>query len=276
MKKYFFLLTSLFFLTGVSNVNAQFLGKLKKKVEDRVEQTVINKTADKAAQKTSKTMDKVFDPNLGGGKAGKKVTPQNVPASFDFEYQYRLTMTTATSKTKMNMDYFLKPGARYMGAEMSQAQNAFMIMDGLTNINYMFIKSGENKIATATAINGDDFLDDEPDNVNYDDFTITDLPNKTFLGYDCKGKKMESNEYIFTLYFTNEAPVTFYDVFKMDSDRIPAAIKNQFEEGEKATMMFMEMKDKLNKGKKDKSGTMECTLLEPKSFTFNTNGYKFM
>jgi len=274
MKKYFFLLTSLFFLIGISNVNAQFLGKLKKRVEERVEQTVINKTADKAAQKTSKTMDKVFDPKLGGGKQGKKVTPQNVPANFDFDYQYRLTMTTVQSKTKMNMDYFLKPGVSYMGVQMDQGPEMFMIMDGKENINYVFINSKGNKIATATSIDAEEIIGAE--DYNYDGYTITNLPNKTFLGYDCIGRKMESTEYVFIMYFTNEAPISFNDVFKTDTDRIPEVIRNQFKESEGATMMFMDMKDKVNKGKKNTSGTMECTLLQPKSFTFNTAGYKFM
>jgi hypothetical protein len=269
--------SALFLVFLGNSMQAQFLDKLKKSVEDKVEKTIINKTSDKAAQKTDKTLDKVFDPNLEKNKKAKKITPANVPSSFDFEYQYRLTMTTAKSKTKMNMDYFLKPKATYMGIKVDQMkeQEVFMIMDGQSNINYMFINAGENKMATATSINGDDIVDENQTN-NYDGYTFSDLPNKTFLGYDCKGKKMENNENIFIMYFTNEAPISFNDVFKMDTDRIPQAIKNQFKEGEKATMMYMEMKDKLNKGKKDKSGTMECTLLEPKSFTFNTNGYKFM
>lgn len=269
---------TLVFLLFLGNVmHAQFLEKLKKSVEDKVEKTIINKTSDKAAQKTDKALDRVFDVNLEKNNKAERIIPNYVPPTFEFEYQYRLTMTTATSKTKMNMDYFLKPKATYMGIKVDQMkeQEVFMIMDGQTNINYMFINAGENKMATATSINGDDIVDENQTN-NYDGYTFTDLPNKTFLGYDCKGKKMENNEYIFIMYFTNEAPISFNDVFKMDTDRIPQAIKNQFKEGENATMMYMEMKDKLNKGKKDKSGTMECTLLEPKRFTFSTNGYRFM
>lgn len=254
------------------SVNAQFLDKLKKNVEQKVEQTVINKTSDKASQKTGDAIDKLFNQKIGEQK-GKKITPDNVPESFSFEYQYRLTMTTVQSKSKMNLDYFLKPGENYMGVKMNQGQEIFMIMEGQSNINYMFMNSGGNKIATATAIDGDDIIED--DTINYEDYTITDLPNKTFLGYDCKGKQMENSEYVFKMYFTNEAPVSFNDVFKMDTDRIPEAIKRQFDGSENATMMYMEMKDKVNKGKRNTSGTIECTLLEPSNFTFNTSGYKF-
>jgi hypothetical protein len=270
-------ISALFLVFLGNSIQAQFLDKLKKSVEEKVEKVIIDKTSDKAAQKTDKTLDKVFDVKLGGDKQAKKITLENIPISFEFNYQYRLTITTAQGKNKMNMDYFLKPKATYMGTKVDQMteQEVFMIMDGQANINYMFIESGDNKIVTATSIDGDEIIVENQD-YNYDAYTFTDLHNKTFLGYNCKGKKMENNEYLFIMYFTNEAPISFNDVFKTDTDRMPEAIKNQFKEGENGTMMYMEMKDKLNKGKKDKSGTMECTLMEAKSFTFNTTGYKFM
>lgn len=270
--------TVLIFAFCGNNLNAQFLNKLRKNLEEKVEQKVIEKTSDKAAEKTEKTLDKtlekILEPQFGGDKKSKKITPQNVPASFEFEYQYQLKMTTIQSKTNLNMDYYLKPGATYMGIKMNQGQEIFMIMDGETNINYMFMNMGANKIATATSIDGDDLIEQE--SVDYEGYTISDLPNKTFLDYDCKGKKMESDEYVFIMYFAEDGPISFNDVFKTDTDRVPKAIKDHFKEGERVTMMYMEMKDKVNKGKKNTSGTIECTLLEPTSFMFDTAGYKFM
>ncbi len=272
MKTPFKLFITVCFFVFSTTGQAQFLEKLKNKVEKRVEQTVINKTADKAAQKTSKTMDKVFDPQLGGGKKGKKVTPQNVPSTFEFDYQYRLTMTT--KEGNLDIDYFLKPGATYMGSKVSAGPEMFMVLDGHSNITYMFMESGGNKIATATLID----LSDIPEDNEFDmsSFTITDLPNKTFLGYDCIGKKMENDDYTFIMYFTPDGPVSFNDVFPSNSDQFPPALRNQLQQYEGATMMFMDMKDKKNKGKKNTSGTMECTLLEKTNFNFNTTGYIFM
>ncbi len=269
MKKHFLLILSLVFLCTGFQAEAQFLDKLKKRVEKRVEQTVINKTADKAAQKTSKTMDKVFNPQLGSGMAGKRVTPENIPGSFDFEYLYRMTMTT--SEGAMDMDYYLKPGATYMGAKMNAGMEMFMIMDGHANITYMFMESGGNKIGTATSVD----LSDVPEE-DMGDYTITDLPNKTFMGYDCVGKKMENADYEFTMYFTPDAPVSFNDVFKSNSDQIPPALRKHMQQYEGALMMYMDMKDKKNKGKKNSSGTMECTILEENKFNFSTKGYTFM
>ncbi|MEX0996799.1 MAG: DUF4412 domain-containing protein [Flavobacteriaceae bacterium] len=272
MKTNIFISVSIAFMVSIPNANAQFLDKLTKKVEKRVEQTVINKTADKAAQKTSQSMDKVFDPKLGGAQSGKKVTPTDVPGSFDFDYRYQMTMTT--SQGQMKMDYFLKPNTPYLGVKMNQGMEMFMVMDGEKNINYMFMESGGNKIGTATSLDASDITD--TDDYDMSDYTVTDLPNKTFLGYNCEGKKMENEDYVFIIYYTNDAEVSFNDVYKTDPERIPDAVKSQFEGAEDALMMYMDMKDKKNKGKRNTSGTMECTALEPTDFSFNTSGYRFM
>ncbi len=253
------------------NVQAQFLKKLKKKVEDRVEETLINKTAEKASEEASKSLEKVFDPNFGGN-LGQRVTPENVPERFSFDYKYQLKMTTSEGDIKM--DYFLKPDASYLGISMNVGQQMFMVIDGEQNISYMFLDSKDSKICTATSLDMTEGLDDELNDLNT--YTITKLPNKTFLGYDCPGIQMENDDYVFIMYYTNEAPVSFNDVFQKDPDRIPLALRSHFKDNENSLMLYMDMKDKKNKRRKNTSGTMECTLLEPSSFDIVTAEYKLM
>ncbi len=241
MNKHLLLILSITFLSTGFEAEAQFLDRLKKSVEKKVEQTVINKTADKAAQKTSNTMDNVFNPQLGGGKAGKKVTPTNIPGSFEFEYLYRMTMTT--NQGAMDIDYYLKPGATYMGAKMNAGMDMFMIMDGHENITYMFMESGGNKIGTATSVDLSNMPEDD-----MNDYTITDLPNKTFMGYNCVGKKMENPEYVFIMYFTPDAPVSFNDVFKSNSEQIPPALRKHMQQYEGALMHVYGCKNECRNG----------------------------
>lgn len=254
------------------SAEAQFLKKLKKKVEDRVEETIINKTTEEASKKTDKTLDKVFNPDFSS-KEPKQVDIENVPKYFDFEYKYQLTFTSA--KSEMEIDYFLKPSASYFGTTTSGVPGMFMVMDGKENTNYMFMDMEGHKICKTLSLDVSGEFDDESDNV-LEDYSITKLPNKTFLGYDCEGMKMENDDYTFIIYFTNEAEISFNDVFETDPSRIPQSMKGFFNDNKNALMMYMDMTDKKNKRKKNTSGTMECTLLEPTDFKIKTSGYQFM
>jgi len=272
------LLPTLIFVCALlfsGNTQAQFLKKLGQKVENRVENTVINKTSDKAARETGKAVDNILEPetntksdrrNSNSNQASKKL-----PANFEFDYQYRMTMTT--SQGKMDIDYFLKPGASYLGTKMNQGVEMFMVMDGDSNTNYMFMETGGSKIATATSLKGNDIIN----STNHkNDYSITDLPPRTILGYNCIGKQMENDEYLIKMYFTTEAKISFNDVFKSNNENLPDALKAHFKDADGALLMYMDMVDKKNKGEKSSSSTMECTLLQPKKFTFSTAGYTLM
>lgn len=267
----------------VNSLQAQFLKKLKDKVEQRVEDAVIEKTAQKATEKTENAMDRVFDLNLGGKSAGgNKVNPENIPASFNFEYQYRLTMSTDDGT--LDMDYLLMPGASYVGTSFSQSGSTiFMILDGESSINYMFISAEGNKFVSATKLDINPFEDDDvvmDDEMNFDDLTMTVLPSKTFLGYECEGRLLENDEYSMTMYFTTDAPVSFDQVYKADDKRLPASIANRLKQHEGSLMMYFEynLKNPPKKAKKKdnqmQSAKMECTLLEAKDIHFDTTQYK--
>jgi hypothetical protein len=150
-----------------------------------------------------------------------------------------------------------------------------MVTDDNAKTTYMFMESGGNKVVTATSIDMDETMDDIEDieSPSLDDMTITDLPNKTILGYNCIGKKFENDEYAFISYFTVDAPVSFDQVFKSEMDRYPEPIKEQFKNYEGALLMHMEMIDKTNKGKKNTSGTMECIAVETIDYQFDTKAY---
>ncbi|NBC57290.1 MAG: DUF4412 domain-containing protein [Bacteroidetes bacterium] len=251
-------------------LQAQFLKKLKKKVEDKVEETIIEKSSDEAAKKTDQSLDKIFNPDFGSTEA-KEVNKEDIPEIFEFDYKYQLKLTS--SKSDMKIDYFLKPGASYLGSKPDVGSEMFMVLDGNSNTNYMFMDMGGTKICKTTSLNSGNL---ESNSNQLEDYKITELPNKTFLGYNCEGIKMENDEYEFMIYYTNEAKVSFNDVFKTNPEQIPSSMKGFFDENQNALMMYMDMKDKKNNGRKNISSTMECTLLEPTSLKVRTSQYKIM
>lgn len=58
-------------------------------------------------------------------------------------------------------------------------------------------------------------------------FTIEDLPNKKFLGYDCFGKQMENEEYVMRLYVASERGVGMCNPFESESGNPGPAFRLQ-------------------------------------------------
>ena len=131
---------------------------------------------------------------------------------------------------------------------------------------------GKDKMATASKI--PDYSETVTKEEEKEKFVFKTLPNKTVLGYDCKGVQATNNEYDMVFYYTNEAKVSFGEMYKNQKNQnIPDAIANYFKPGEKSLLMEMTMKD-LNK--KNKITTMKCISLEKSAYVFNKSDYKFM
>lgn len=269
------------FLVATSTAQAQFLDKLTKKVEERVENTIIDKTSKKAEKETGKAVDNVLE-----GDSDKKTKKSNkkeknkkssntniigggsssaaLQTTYDFSYIYQIKMST--SQGDVLVDYYLKPKSNYLGSKMNQAGvDMFMIME--KNNMHMFMNTAGSKFVTTTSIDSQDV-----EGNSTSDYTFTSLPDRVFSGYTCKGTKMENSENEIIVYYTNEVPVSFQDVFGFESNQqnIPAALKEHFKDG--ALMMYMEYKDKTKKSKD--LVTMECLKIEKTNFTFSTAGYQ--
>lgn len=271
----------LFFTVAPFSAQAQFLDKLSKKVEQKVENTIIDKTSKKAEKETGKAVDKVLE---GDEKETKKKDKQKsgkskntqviggstssspINANYDFTYNYQVKATS--SEGVMTIDYYLNPKGDYIGTKVNQTGvDMFMIIQN--NTMHMFVNSNGMKMHTAMDLDKGDYQDD-----NLSDYQITSLPDKKILGYNCKGTKMENNESEIIIYHTNEAPISFQDVFGKGSkqDNIPNSVREHFKDG--ALMMSMDYKDKTGKGKNNSSMSMECVKIEKVSFTFSTAGYQ--
>lgn len=249
---------------------AQFLKKLKQRVEETVENTVINKTADKAAEKTSQTMDKAFEVNpFGSGGSFDKADPDLVADTYDFSWKYSLKMTS--KQGDIIFDYYLKPDAPYFGFTSAAMENMFTVMDNGNKITTMFMESQGNNIGMVSSMPDD--LDLEETKDQSEGFEITSLPDKTINGYHCQGVNAINADYEMDMYFTNEAAISFDDVYKNPQAKIPAQLKNYFGKDEKVLMIYMEAR---GLKKKNESMTMECVGLEEVSKTITKSDYKFM
>lgn len=258
---------------GVSQSNAQFLNKLKKRVLEKTEELVIDKAADKvadkAADKTGEAMDKLLNPDFGSlmNPMGNKVDISTLPASYNFDYRYAMKMST--QEGEIDMDYYLNKTEPYMGMKMNMGEaenmNIMMVFDEgnktvLTNMGGMIM---------ATEMDLSETLDEEDMNM-YNNYTFKELPNREFLGYDCIGRKMENEEYKFTIYIAPDMKAGFGNMFKSQHANIPPAMQKFSQEYKNGLMMYMEMVDKKGEKKKNTNATMECVAFEPTDLVINT------
>ena len=94
------------------------------------------------------------------------------------------------------------------------------------------------------------------------------------MGYNCKGIEATNEDFVMVFYFTNEAKVSFSDMFRsQQKQKTPNALKNYFKAGDNPLMMTMNMKDLKNKGK---NTSMRCVSLEKHTHVFAKSDYKFM
>lgn len=248
---------------GFSNVSqAQFLNKLKnriiEKTTDAVTETAADKVADKAAKETSKAMEGILSPDLSGilGPIGKMKDIETLPSGYQFDHIYSLKMLVEGKE--MQMDYFLNNKEPYLGANMN--------LDGSGDL---FIIFDEGNKALVTLVGGKAFATD----LNYDptfetegtdfykDYKITNLPNKTYLGYDCIGRLIESEEIKMTVYIAPKIGSGFGNVFKNNQAKVPVEMKNFSKQFENGLMMYMESEDKSGKTSREKT-IFECIAFD--------------
>ncbi|MHA7129505.1 hypothetical protein [Algoriphagus namhaensis] len=265
MKKVIVSLCLIFLSVHLSH--GQFLKDLKKRVEERAKEVVEYKTAEKAGQMTDNAMEKILNPNLDGflkgGAKGMSVDPSQLPDEYTFNYRYAMKMSTSAGE--MQLEYYLNPDESYIGYKMDMGMNFFSIIDEERRILVNYIEG--QAIATSMDLGLDGEEMEEDYEVDYSTFTLTELPNREFLGYDCIGRQMENEEMKFIVYFATDMPANFDNVFKNTQGNLPPELQKFSEEYPGSLMMYMEMEDKTNKGKKNASATMECVAFEPYEFS---------
>lgn len=254
---------------------AQFLKKLNKKVQDAAE----NKVLDKSGQKTSNSVDKGMDDIFSIGKDdGKKKSKKNKNAkstaspqkSYFFSYFYAMNIEAGESdEVTAELEMFLTENGEFLGIRSAQSgAEMFMIMDYQKATSFNFMSSSGGKMMFPVSI---DISDKEKENYSKSDFKITSLPSKTYLGYDCKGKKLEDDEWEITLYYTDQVPVSMHSMFQGQDDGLTGMFKKEGMDITDGLIMYMK-----GKNKKDKSEnyTMEAKKLEKVDYNFNTSGYQ--
>jgi hypothetical protein len=272
MKKIFYLVLAIFFMAGTSTAEAQFFKKLKEKVEKKVEDAAIKNVSDKAAKETDKSLNNLWAKQLENSSFSMgmdMVDPSEIPAGYDFDWEYTLKMNT--SQGEMDMVYHIKENSPYVGMKIPQAENMFTVLDNKRNMTVLYMNSEGNKMVMATRFDISE-EDMETDN-SYEEMKFEEIGKKTILGYECQGYRSENAENVFTFYVTDEAGVSFRNLYQENQKNIPEGLNADWIRDGTGLIMEMQMKDKKNA---DKNVTMTCTGIEKKPFSVDTSEYQSM
>ncbi|CAM2814448.1 hypothetical protein [Flavobacterium frigoris] len=254
----------LFFIT---TSEAQILKKLSKKIQDNVAAKVVRKDSVTVEHKEGILNDDVMA--MVHGK--NKIDVSLIPNSYPFSWEYSLEIQSDNNKA-MVVDYLLEPNAEYFGFKMQDAGGMFMVIDSKNRFMISTFKGEKGNMAMASKM--PEYSEMIEKGNDSDEFSYKALPDKTIMGYNCRGIEATSEKFIMVFYYTNEAKVSFSDLFRAQQKQTaPNALKNYFKVGDKPLMMTMSMKDLKNKGVVT---TMKCVSLVEKTNTFNKVDYIFM
>lgn len=260
--------------------NAQFLKNLGKKVVNATEKSIEKK----AEQKTTQTVDNSMDGIFNSVSSDKKDNKNDSPSTSDkkpnknyfFDYLYQLEVQSAENETELN--FFINQKENYIGMAMSQGEyNIFSVIDYPQKASYTFMGANNQNFYIYNALDNEllDFEDDLGPAAGNHNYTITDLPDKTFLGYNCKGKLIEDKEQKTTIYYTTEASIDMNQIFNSqqqseDTGIFDSGMYKAISEMSKGTIMYIETENKKNKKENFK---MTCTQLKKVNQNFDTSNY---
>lgn len=208
---------------------------------------------------------------MGKGKPDKT----KLPDSYQFQWVFK-TVITSSGNDEMNMDYLINPDSvNYFGMQISNEeykQMDFMciVTDPDIEIRTTFMSSKNQKMAMLSKLPSENSKKEDSPKMAF-----KEIGTKEILGFECYGIEVENADYIGTMYFTLDAPVSFNAIFSYSSKDTPKGFDPALLEVLKEEALLMEMNFD-HKKKKKQSFTMTAKSLEQKETIIKTSEYQVM
>ncbi|MBT8254213.1 MAG: hypothetical protein HKN00_08710 [Flavobacteriaceae bacterium] len=204
---------------------------------------------------------------------GKKVDASKLQDVYQFEWEYKTVMKS--NKETMKMNYLINPDSDYFGMQISSKeyqQMDFMciITDPKADIIATFMSAGGRSMGMLSPIK------EEKSKKSGPKYGYKEIGTKEILGYESYGIEIENEDYVGTIYFTLDAPVSFSALFSASKNKsAPKGFDPALMEVLEEDALIMEM-DFIHKKKKKQSFTMTAVSLEKKQTQIKTKDYPIM
>lgn len=205
----------------------------------------------------------------------KKVDASKLPEAYQFEWEFKTVLKTANNKD-LDMSYLINPDSDYFGMQMSSKeyqQMDFMciVMDIKAELIATFmIGSGQKMVMLSPTPKERTKKTKDPE------YSYKEIGSKEILGYESYGIELENADYIGTIYFTLDAPVSFSALFAYSKDKnTPKGFDPALLEVLEEEALVMEM-NFTHKKKKKQNFTMTAVSLEKNQIEIKPKDYRMM
>ena len=211
---------------------------------------------------------------LGSIMGKEKSANTKLPETYHFQWEFK-TVVRSSESEEMNMNYLISPDSIYFGTQISgkeYQQMDFMciVTDPGIETSATFMSSKNQKMAIIAKLPSESAAKEKGPEMSF-----KEIGTKKILGYECYGIEVENADYIGTMYFTLDAPVSFSAMFSYSQKNTPKGFDPALMEVLKEEALLMEMQFE-NKKKKRQSFTMTAQSLEQKETTIKTGEYQVM
>lgn len=259
-----------------SSAEAQIWKAIKNKTKQKIEDKVVEKVSDKLAEvifgKLTENFNSESNPYRGAFKISK---PENLPEEYSFDWKYKVKIKSAdASEDDIEFEYRLSETETYFGYTMEESNQMFSVVDPENEAIISYMDEEGESFAVSHGYSGAmNFVNDSTESQSNSDYTVTELPNKTFLGYSAKGYEIENSESVITVYVTDEAGVNFKGLSAIPSLGQYSAFNTNVEETNDTIMLYMKM---TSKSDDYETMEMECVDLSKEPYKKVNSTYKFM
>lgn len=279
--------------------NAQFLKKLKQKVQQAAEEVVIDKASEKAAQETGKAMDSLLDIDSTYQNKNEEqlqnifmqnnanITVEDV-YNFNNNVTYKMTIISNNEPSSIDYSMWFSDNENYMATEMkninsedSKNQNSSMEM--LTILDEknqaMIVIMEKQKMVQIISMDKIKNIGIEEDVQNMD----TSVPtikktgrNKKILGYNCEEFITQTDEGKLTFWITQDVKLYQKNMFLNLNKSLGGNQFDKIPETAKGFMMEMHSENTSNGENHGDKSSMIVISISKKTKVINTKDYQIM
>lgn len=186
-----------------------------------------------------------------------------------FEYQYDMKVETNQNEN-VEFSYLLDNDEAYIGLKTTEkGMDVINLFVPNSESVYSLMNFNGQKMAMETQMNRQSFLKETED---FSNPKVSDLPSKQIAGFTAEGKRIETPNFTYEIYYSKDTGYPFFNVFEINSTQsLYDKIQEKFQFLEDSVLLEATIIDKTSNQNKSK---LVCTGFHEINETVAASTYK--